>query len=85
MCVFFCSNPIHLITKSKDTQPIKLIRSKSKLNMFELQHFFLDGFLAHNPSIVNKKKEKHEWKERIKQVPLLAAKYSKNVTALLTL
>ena len=53
--------------------------------MFELQHFFLDGYLAHNPEIANKKKEKHEWKERIRQVPLLAAKYSKNVTALLTL
>ena len=53
--------------------------------MFELQHFFLDGYLSHNPEIANKKKEKHEWKERIRQVPILAGKYSKNVTALLTL
>lgn len=54
--VFFGGTPVHLITKTKDTAPIKLIRSKSRLNVFELQHFFLDGYLQHQPEITNRKR-----------------------------
>lgn len=85
ICVFFGGTPVHLITKSKESTPIKLIRNKSKLNIFELQHFFLDGYLQHMPEIINKKREKHEFKEKMRQVLTIAAKYSKNVTALYTL
>lgn len=84
ICVFFGGMPVHFITKPKDNSPVKLIRHKSKLNIFELHHFFLDGYLQHMPEVVNKKREKHEFKEKMRQVCTIAAKYSKNVTALLT-
>lgn len=50
-----------------------------------MQHFFLDGYLAHNPEISNKKRGKTEWKEKARTVCVLAAKYTKNATALFTL
>ena len=85
ICVFFGGMPSYLLTKPKDGQPIKIIRSKSMLNVFELQNFFLDGYLLHHPTTINKKREKHEWKERMRQITVIAAKYAKNVTALFTL
>lgn len=85
ICVFFGGTPVHLISKSKDNLPIKLIRSKSRLNAFELQHFFLDGYLQHQPEISNRKREKHDFKEKMRQICIVAAKYAKNVTALMTL
>jgi len=41
MCVFNRGFPEFWVTKNKDNAPTKIIRSKSKMNMFEIQHFFL--------------------------------------------
>ena len=48
MCVFEKGNPSILITKKKEIAPIKMIKNKEKLNAFELQNFFTEGFLTHN-------------------------------------
>lgn len=53
--------------------------------MFEIQHFFLEGYLFHNPSIINKKREKNNFKEKSKSHCIVAAKYQRNATQLLTL
>lgn len=53
--------------------------------MFEIQHFFLEGYLLHHPEIINKKREKDAFKEGARKHCVVAAKYAKNVTQLLTL
>lgn len=84
ICVFLDSNPEYLVAKNKDIAPIKIIRKKSKVNMFQIKNFFLEGFLLHHPQVVNKKKEKDTYKQKSKHQCIVAAKYVKNQTQLLT-
>lgn len=84
-CVFFNGVPEYWIAKNKENAPTKITRSKSKMNMFEIQHFLLEGFLLHHPEVANKKKGKDVFKESASRQCIVAAKYAKNVTQLLTL
>ena len=52
--------------------------------MFEIHHFFLEGFILHNPEMINKRRAYHSFKNKSNE-PIIAAKYHKNVTQLLTL
>jgi hypothetical protein len=53
------------------------------MNMFEIEHFLLDGYLLHYPE-VPKKGEKDSLKQQVKKQCIVAAKYPEN-TQLLTL
>ncbi len=48
ICIFEKGNPTCLITKKKDILPIKLLKNKEKMNAFEIQNFFMDGYIYHN-------------------------------------
>ena len=48
VCVFEKGVPVCLITKKRQTLPMKLIKNKEKLNGFEIHNFFVDGFTFHN-------------------------------------
>ena len=62
MCVFSEGNPEYWISKNKDSGPIKTIKKNSKMNMFEIKYFFLEGYLYHHPKVLNLKKSKDEFK-----------------------
>ena len=48
VCVFEKGVPVCLISKKRETLPMKLIKNKEKLNGFEIRNFFVDGFTFHN-------------------------------------
>lgn len=48
ICMFENGAPSTLISKKKEIAPMKLIRNKEKLNAFEIQNFFTDGYISHN-------------------------------------
>lgn len=73
------------VSKPKENTNIKLVRSKLKMNMFEIQHFLLEGFLLHHPEVANKKRGRETFKESARRQCIAAAKYPHNVTQLLTL
>lgn len=48
ICIFENGVPTTLITKKKEIAPMKIIKNKEKLNAFEIQNFFTDGYISHN-------------------------------------
>ena len=48
ICVFAKGAPTTLITKKKDYASMRIIKNKEKLNAFEIQNFFTEGYLCHN-------------------------------------
>ena len=48
ICVFEKGVPTCLASKKRETLPIKTIKNKEKLNGFEINNFFIDGFIFHN-------------------------------------
>jgi hypothetical protein len=48
VCIFSKGAPTTLISKKRETLPMKMIRNKEKLNGFEINNFFIDGFMFHN-------------------------------------
>ena len=57
LCIFQQGSPTTLITKKRETGPLKIIRNREKLNAFEIQNFFTDGYITHN-DIRNEKEGK---------------------------
>ena len=47
--------PTTLITKKREVGPMKIIKTKEKLNAFEIQNFFTDGYITHNDIKENQK------------------------------
>ena len=49
ICIYDNLEPVYLISKRKETGGCKLVHDKTKLHMFEIIQFFLEGFVFHNP------------------------------------
>lgn len=84
-CVFLGGNPEYWITKNKESAATRVVRSRSKMNMFEIEHFLLEGFLLHHPEVAHKRRGKDAFRDDARRQCIVAAKYSGNVTQLLTL
>ena len=48
VCIFEKGAPTTLISKKKESVGMRVVRHKEKLNAFEIQNFFTDGFISHN-------------------------------------
>lgn len=48
ICIFEKGAPTTLITKKREQTAMKIVRNKEKLNAFEIQNFFTDGYISHN-------------------------------------
>lgn len=74
VCVFEKGVPTVLISKKRETLPMKVIKNKEKLNGFEIRNFFVDGFTFHNNF-----KERVNFQQKVKRengsVGLAVAKY----------
>ena len=58
ICVYDQCHPICFISKRKEAGEIKINRDQSKMHMFEIIRFLLEGFVYHNPISNGQEKEK---------------------------
>ena len=75
VCVFDKGVPTCLISKKRETLPMKLIKNKEKLNGFEIRNFFVDGFTFHNNFKERINFQNKDKKENGGNVGLAIAKY----------
>lgn len=66
LCIFEKGSPTTLITKKREAGPMKIIKNKEKLNAFEIQNFFTDGYITHN-SIKENGKDMGKYKNLSKE------------------
>lgn len=91
ICVYENLAPLYLFTKRNENAPIKCIRDKTKLHMFEIIQFFLEGFVYHNPDPIKKVQRRRgststgNYSDKLKNECIVLAKYRNNFYNMLTL
>lgn len=48
LCFFEKGVPVALISKRREIAQLRIIKNKEKLNAFEIENFFIDGYVFHN-------------------------------------